>query len=93
MLYRNVLISCSLAVLLVKADLDTVSMFPFLLTGQDVPTESTNAVSSDQPSDSSFYHGVAGAFKPSNGIAKDGTTSSAEDRDEDQSLNSEEGKR
>ncbi|KAJ8415759.1 hypothetical protein AAFF_G00403160 [Aldrovandia affinis] len=91
MLCRNVLISCSLAVLLVKADLDTVPMLS--LTSQDVPTESINVVTSDQLIDGPFYQGGVGGYKVNNGVTKDGTTSSIEDQDDDQSLDSDEGKR
>ncbi|XP_069051191.1 uncharacterized protein [Lepisosteus oculatus] len=116
MLYRNTLIFLSLAVLLVKADFDLdqgSQNSQAMSTDQDstsdeVPTESMNSISSDQPKDESYYfNGGAKDVSsissesdvseplPSNEINEDGTNSSIEDQDEDRnsSIDDDTGKR
>ncbi|MCJ8746524.1 hypothetical protein PDJAM_G00142770 [Pangasius djambal] len=78
MLTRNIIIFCTLAVLLAEADLDAVNGgLQAMSTGTDqdstsdeAPTESMNSVSPDQPND--------------------GTKSSTEEQDENESPESEE---
>eukprot|EP00063_Salmo_salar_P023366 XP_013998201.1 PREDICTED: uncharacterized protein LOC106570419 isoform X2 [Salmo salar] len=63
MLTRNFLILCSLAVLLVQADFDTNNNHAAQAmstdkdsTSEEAPTESINAISSDQPNDKPQYY-------------------------------------
>nr|XP_046216782.1 uncharacterized protein si:ch211-133n4.6 [Oncorhynchus gorbuscha] len=82
MLTRNFLIFCSLAVLLVQADFDTNNDHAAQAmstdkdsTSEEAPTESINAISSDQPN----------APKP-NGVTGPGVAAnSVEDQEEDES--------
>ncbi|XP_013998200.1 formin-like protein 2 [Salmo salar] len=82
MLTRNFLILCSLAVLLVQADFDTNNNHAAQAmstdkdsTSEEAPTESINAISSDQPN----------APKP-NGVTGPGVAAnSVEDQEEDES--------
>ncbi|CAB1320473.1 unnamed protein product [Coregonus sp. 'balchen'] len=108
MLTRNFLILCSLAAVLVQADLDTNSnhaaqaMFTDKdSTSDEAPTESMNAISSDQPNSEhdkpQYYNGGTAdvsstsvevgqdASKPNGVTGPGGAANSVEDRDEDES--------
>ncbi|XP_041740831.1 treacle protein isoform X2 [Coregonus clupeaformis] len=94
MLTRNFLILCSLAVLLVQADLDTNNDHAAQAmstdkdsTSEEAPTESMNAISSDQPNDvsSTSVEVRQDAPKP-NGVTGPGVAAnSVEDQEEDES--------
>ncbi|XP_060713383.1 uncharacterized protein si:ch211-133n4.6 [Tachysurus vachellii] len=112
MLTRNIIIFCTLAVLLAKADLDTANGgLQAMSTGTDqdstsdeAPTESMNSVSPDQPKgEPHFYNGAtadASSTSAETGQAAepqandvttaDATKSSTEERDENESPESEE---
>ncbi|KAM9494278.1 uncharacterized protein Hap1MRO34_004206 isoform 2-T2 [Clarias gariepinus] len=112
MLIRNIIIFCTLAVLLAEADLDTVNGgFQAMSTGTDqdstsdeAPTESMNSVSPDQPngelqyidgatadaSSTSAEAGQAAGPQVNDVTAADGTKSSTEEQDENESPESEE---
>ncbi|KAM9494277.1 uncharacterized protein Hap1MRO34_004206 isoform 1-T1 [Clarias gariepinus] len=121
MLIRNIIIFCTLAVLLAEADLDTVNGgFQAMSTGTDqdstsdeaptvmsfmiILTESMNSVSPDQPngelqyidgatadaSSTSAEAGQAAGPQVNDVTAADGTKSSTEEQDENESPESEE---
>ncbi|KAJ8334109.1 hypothetical protein SKAU_G00397480 [Synaphobranchus kaupii] len=100
MLCRDILLLCSLAVLLVKADLDKDGGAQAMSTDQDstsdeVPTESMNSISSDQPNDASSMSTEADhgdGHQPGNDVngSSDVTKNSIEDQD-DESPDSDEG--
>ncbi|XP_041740830.1 serine/arginine repetitive matrix protein 1 isoform X1 [Coregonus clupeaformis] len=105
MLTRNFLILCSLAVLLVQADLDTNNDHAAQAmstdkdsTSEEAPTESMNAISSDQPNEKPQYYngGTADVSSTSvevrqdapkpNGVTGPGVAAnSVEDQEEDES--------
>ncbi|XP_064838644.1 uncharacterized protein si:ch211-133n4.6 [Oncorhynchus masou masou] len=95
MLTRNFLILCSLAAVLVQADLDTNSNHAAQAmstdkdsTSDEAPTEIMNAISSDQSNHVSSTSVEVGqdASTPNGDLTgPGGTTNSVEDREEDES--------
>ncbi|XP_061109947.1 uncharacterized protein si:ch211-133n4.6 [Conger conger] len=93
MLCRDILLLCSLAVLLVKGDLDSDGSNHAMSTGQDstsdeVPTESMNSIASDQPSDASSTSAEsdhADGSQPGSDVnaSADVTKNSIEDQDDE----------
>ncbi|XP_035286933.1 uncharacterized protein si:ch211-133n4.6 isoform X3 [Anguilla anguilla] len=100
MLFRDILLLCSLAVVLVKGDLDADGGAQAMSTDHDstsdeVPTESMNSISPDQPNDPSSTSAEADhsdGHQPGNDAngSSDVTKSSIEDHD-DESPDSDEG--
>ncbi|XP_035385297.1 uncharacterized protein si:ch211-133n4.6 isoform X2 [Electrophorus electricus] len=99
MLTRNILIFCTLAVLFVEADRDAVNVGPQAMsTDQDsisdeAPTESMNSVSPHQPNDAgstSVEAAQANGPQVNDVTTADGTKSSTEEQDENESLESKE---
>ncbi|XP_067282257.1 uncharacterized protein si:ch211-133n4.6 isoform X2 [Pseudorasbora parva] len=99
MLTRNILILCSLALVLVEADLEAAeggSQAMFATdhdsTSDEAPTESMNLVSPDLPNDASSTSAEAGNSAPQvNDVPKaDAAKSSMEENDEDEGPDSEE---
>ncbi|XP_077051023.1 uncharacterized protein LOC143701544 isoform X2 [Siphateles boraxobius] len=99
MLTRNILILCSLVLVLVEADLETAeggSQAMFATdhdsTSDEAPTESMNLVSPDLPNDASSTSAEAGNSAPQvNDVPKaDAAKSSMEENDEDEGPDSDE---
>ncbi|XP_048059677.1 uncharacterized protein si:ch211-133n4.6 isoform X2 [Megalobrama amblycephala] len=99
MLTRNILILCSLALVLVEADLEAAeggSQAMFATdhdsTSDEAPTESMNLVSPDLPNDASSTSAEAGNSAPQvNDVPKaDAAKSSMEENDEDEAPDSDE---
>ncbi|KAM9418310.1 uncharacterized protein ACWYII_021991 [Salvelinus alpinus] len=94
MLTRNFLILCSLAIVLVQADLDTNSNHAAQAmstdkdsTSDEAPTENMNAISSDKSNHVSRTSVEVGqdASKPNGVTGPGGMANSVEDREEDES--------
>ncbi|XP_051729715.1 uncharacterized protein si:ch211-133n4.6 isoform X3 [Ctenopharyngodon idella] len=99
MLTRNILILCSLALVLVEADLEAAeggSQAMFATdhdsTSDEAPTESMNLVSPDLPNDASSTSAEAGNSAPQvKDVPKaDAAKSSMEENDEDEAPDSDE---
>ncbi|XP_052439195.1 uncharacterized protein si:ch211-133n4.6 [Carassius gibelio] len=99
MMTRNILILCSLALVLVKADLEAADGGSHAMfatdpdsTSDEAPTESMNLLSPDLPNDASSTSAEAGNSAPQvKDVPKaDAAKSSMEEPDEDEAPDSEE---